>query len=150
MTTFNDQQQIINGLANRKMLAYFEDAGHRQSHADPVFGELRQRRHIVRQEHSLFTRRPGEQVWILRAREADVLDADQVQRWASAEQSTNDGAVEVLIGDKPEHHADCLRRASRRARMPFGLCRASTSFWSDARDSRRRSRYASTSVWCAR
>ena len=77
------------------MLTDLGHARHRQTGADPIFGELTQCRHVVRQNHSLLICRPCEQVRIINPGQTNVLDEDQIECGSLTEQPAGNRAINL-------------------------------------------------------
>lgn len=65
--------------------------------------------------------RPFQHALVIRSREANVLDSNQIDVGISETNASNDVVVEVLVGEQPDHAESCpVWRANRRARTPVG------------------------------
>ena len=65
---------------------------------------------------------PSEQLWVWRVALADFISGDRIKVRHSAEQSTQDVLIKIVIDEEPEHLQSVMesvfdRRASHRARM---------------------------------
>jgi hypothetical protein len=63
----------------------------------------RHRPSVVRWQNSAVVRRPGENFLVIRSREIRFLDANQIQISLAAKEPTHNPAVEIFIGQEPNH-----------------------------------------------
>jgi hypothetical protein len=83
-------------------------------------GEPDHRRGVVRHDEPAGPCRPAQDGLVVGGRQADVLNADDVQVGPAPDEAADDVVVEVLVGQQPQHGAQRRPawRASRRSRMP--------------------------------
>ena len=80
-----------------------ENTRHWTTGGDTVICVLGQCGHVMRNDDPPLNRGPFENGRIVSAREADVLNADNIDVGVAAEQSSYDVAVEVLVCGKSQH-----------------------------------------------
>ena len=85
MAALRQQENVLNGRADRNGAAHFEHARHSVAAAHAPIGMRSDRRYVVGQEHSLLCSGPGQKDFIFNSCQTGILRANQVDTRISAE-----------------------------------------------------------------
>ena len=147
-TAFCQQEQILDGHSESQIGANLEHSRHATSVSYSLVSMICQRGSVMGDEDTVFPSGEVKDSGIIGSGQADILNANNVEIGAAAQQAAQDIVVEVLISGEAQHACyDLLsRRARSRARTPSGPNRASFRRRAPARSCCRSRRYSSTSV----
>lgn len=99
-----DENQVVDHRADREIRPDREQACDVPSCVEPPVRVVTHGREIVGQKSSVLLLGPFEESGIVRsANRGDILSADQIHIGDSPPQSTDDPAIEVLVGEKANH-----------------------------------------------
>ena len=87
-TAFHDQDQIADGRTNGYAGTDFEHTRHARRRPDTLVRMLRQRRRIMSHQDAPIVGGPLEDRRVVGAREANVLDSNDVDSWYPAQEAT--------------------------------------------------------------
>ena len=104
-TTFGNQEQVCDGCGDGNVRPGFDQSGHRLAGFHPRVGVSGEGGNIMAHEHAPFPRGPSEYRRVVRAPQARVLNAHDIQGGMAPQQAAQDVVVEVLV----EGEADPLR-----------------------------------------
>ena len=92
-----DEQDLLDGAADRQILGNLEHVGHGQAGADSLVSVPRRGGDVVGQENAALACRPLEHFGIARAGESPVLRPQDIHFGVATEQAAHDVVVEVFV-----------------------------------------------------
>lgn len=151
MAAFGQQQEIVDRPTDRRDGLHLEDAGHRLTGRDAIESVLGQGGDVVGDDDSPLRGRPLQHDGIVGAREANILDANDVERGARRRSPRTMSPLKFSSAANRSIEGGAYpSRASSRSRMPDAGNRRSTSSRTFVACSWRVWRWADTSVLCRR
>lgn len=148
----NRQEDFINSLTDRQLLADEEDTGHRFPGVDAGVSEARDGLAVMRQEDPPLERRPFENGRIGGGRQTYCANAQKLDCRLPAYQPSDNAFIEILIQQERNHRFRpfALARTSNSSLVGPGRCDASILRRTASACSSHSRRYSSISARCAR
>ena len=109
-------QQFVDGLTDRHAIADDENARHRRAASDSRIGERGNGSAVMGQQNQAVGGGPFKHGGIVRFRQANVANVNELQRWIAASHAIHHVLVEILVDQKRDHSTN-----------PFALARAKSS-----------------------
>ncbi len=107
LRTGNNQEDFANGLPRGVSGVQHEEPWHEIACHDTLKGKIRHGRSIVSENDSVMLGSPSQDLWIIAAKEADILNANHIKLRLLQQQAAENISVEIFVGKKLQHRR-CL------------------------------------------
>lgn len=99
----DEENEILDRVTDCDASSHLEHARHSLAFSDAIVGVAAQSRHIVRDQNATFAGRPFRNGRIVRPRETDILDTNDVRVRLIALETSDDIVVEILVSREARH-----------------------------------------------